>query len=880
MQPELPWNVAGIPPEAREAARAAARREGLSVGEWLTRRILRSLTDASEAAREAWRTNGVSNPRGSVEDALPTSAQDSADMLARVSRSENETQVAYNRIEEQLKSVSRRLDQNERSQSENSRAMSKAATEINIATREQAQAFDQLGTHVVGLNERLARLEQHVAAEGSRDAVKALHQGLSRLADQIAETAKNSAGQTEQLASNIETIVGKLAESRGDAEQSWQALDERVAALAANVGSLAGKLLESRGDAEHASRAIDERIAATSRTIDERISSIGERVRGVEQAAQSSAAALGKTLEGIESAQAAHKQEEEEVRRQAAALSQVSESLDGLAERFAANDARQTGTLARLEEQVARLEAKGSDPAIERRLQGIEHALGDIAERLERSEHADRSNTIEENMRGLVARLDDAEKRQRDDVTEMRAALKAQAEAVPPSPPPAPVASFDLPPFPETRAAEPQPAPPPPPPAPPPPVQPAAQVRAAEPVAPVVEPAPAPAMVEPAPVVAPPPPPVPDDFPIHADQHIESPGPESFLAAARRTARAASANDAGPAARSSLFAWVSGETHRDRESSNNNTRIALIAGIAILVIGAIAASVFLSRGVATAPPAVQATAATPPTAALASAPQSSINAAPSPGDTASASASAPPDTSHVASTQTPESAVPAQAVTQPAQPRAAASQHDRLAALADGGNSKAEELLGLQYLDGEGVAVNEAEAAKWLERAASQGEAVAAYRLGTLYERGHGVPADAAKAVQWYGVAAKAGNRKAMHNLAVAYAQGAGAEKNLTSAAQWFSRAAELGLADSEFNLAVLYERGMGVPQNLTDAYKWYAIAAAQGDTESKARIDALATQLSAGDKSAAEKAAADFHPRALDHAANNPPDASMLVRG
>src|SRR5271165_3301687 len=48
MQPDLPWNVAGIPPEAREAARAAARREGLSVGEWLTRNILRSLTETAE----------------------------------------------------------------------------------------------------------------------------------------------------------------------------------------------------------------------------------------------------------------------------------------------------------------------------------------------------------------------------------------------------------------------------------------------------------------------------------------------------------------------------------------------------------------------------------------------------------------------------------------------------------------------------------------------------------------------------------------------------------------------------------------------------------------------------------------------------------------
>ena len=47
MRAELPWNVAGIPPEAREAARAAARREGLSVGEWLTRRIIAELGEGA-----------------------------------------------------------------------------------------------------------------------------------------------------------------------------------------------------------------------------------------------------------------------------------------------------------------------------------------------------------------------------------------------------------------------------------------------------------------------------------------------------------------------------------------------------------------------------------------------------------------------------------------------------------------------------------------------------------------------------------------------------------------------------------------------------------------------------------------------------------------
>src|SRR5258708_10248470 len=107
MRAELPWNVAGIPPEAREAARAAARREGLSVGEWLTRRILRSFSDAApdlgDAVREEW-----SPPfRADVKSA---NRQDTEDMLAHVSRSESDSANAYRRIEVQLRAVARRVD--------------------------------------------------------------------------------------------------------------------------------------------------------------------------------------------------------------------------------------------------------------------------------------------------------------------------------------------------------------------------------------------------------------------------------------------------------------------------------------------------------------------------------------------------------------------------------------------------------------------------------------------------------------------------------------------------------------------------------------------------------------------------------------------------
>jgi localization factor PodJL len=112
-----------------------------------------------------------------------------------------------------------------------------------------------------------------------------------------------------------------------------------------------------------------------------------------------------------------------------------------------------------------------------------------------------------------------------------------------------------------------------------------------------------------------------------------------------------------------------------------------------------------------------------------------------------------------------------------------------------------------------------------------------------------------------------------MHNLAVAYAEGSAGAKNTQEAARWFAQAAALGLSDSQFNLAVLYERGDGVPQSLTDSYKWYSIAAAGGDAESKARIAMLKTQLSTTDRQAAERAAQNFRPEALNRIANVPPE-------
>ncbi len=796
------------------------------MGEWLTRRILRSFSDLGEE------TPPMSFDRSTYERptldpwGLPLSAasrRDTEDMLARVSRSEAESSDSYRRIEDQLRNVGRRLDTAERSQSESNRAMSKAASEINIASREQAQAFDQLGGHVLALSERLERLERNAAQDGLKDAVKGLHQGLSRLADQIGQTASQSATQVSSLAGSLEQLATRLGQARAEAENATKALEARVTAVESSIQFTTDRL-------DHA-------------------------------------------LEKIES--------------------QVNFRAHDLTE-LQKREASYQGSLERIEERIARLETKGPDPAMERRLDNIERALTGIVSRLEQS---DPSAALADTLRQVNQRLDAVEKNHSEMLAELRASLARAPEAAPAAP------SID--PAPESPVSE---APP----------------FIAEPVTPEPEPVLEPASEEDPFAVTPhglasdafaPGSFAQDAFANNFDMPqgladaLAEPAPASdnFLSAARRSAKAAA--DAETQRGGLGFSWSHPASDSEEKSSPRYLVALVIAFVALL---AIAVGMMLSQRLRspriepqslpkavthrTVAPVVQQPKApvpgpvsatrfpAPPVAPakpLSSAPARSTSVA-KPGVAAPAAAPAvnAPATPAPKSAQPSATAAPRAGLPQTASPPAARMSPpstDKVAAAANEGNAIAETIIGLKYLDGQGIAADPTQALKWLQKAADAGQAVAQYRLGTMYERGQGVAANPATAAKWYQASANQGNRKAMHNLAVAFAEGATGKKDMAESARWFSKAAALGLSDSQFNLAVLYERGDGVPQSLIDAFKWYSIAAAAGDAESKARLTVLQTQLSDPDRAAATRAAQAFRVAPLNRSANVPPEPADL---
>jgi len=73
---------------------------------------------------------------------------------------------------------------------------------------------------------------------------------------------------------------------------------------------------------------------------------------------------------------------------------------------------------------------------------------------------------------------------------------------------------------------------------------------------------------------------------------------------------------------------------------------------------------------------------------------------------------------------------------------------------------------------------------------ADQGNARAQNNLGVMYENGKGVPQNIAEAVRWYRLAAQQGYAGAQNNLGLIYAIGRGIRRDPIRAYMWFSLAA------------------------------------------------------------------------------------------
>ncbi len=142
---------------------------------------------------------------------------------------------------------------------------------------------------------------------------------------------------------------------------------------------------------------------------------------------------------------------------------------------------------------------------------------------------------------------------------------------------------------------------------------------------------------------------------------------------------------------------------------------------------------------------------------------------------------------------------------------------------------------------------------------ADQGDTNAQFMLGLMYVEGRGVPQDYAEALKWYRLAAAQGDAVAQLNLGVMYDNGRGAPQDYAEAVRWYSLAAEQGYAEAQFMLGAMYTAGAGVPQDSILAHMWYNLTAAQGDKIAAALRDTFEKEMTPADVSAARRLAREW---------------------
>ena len=126
-------------------------------------------------------------------------------------------------------------------------------------------------------------------------------------------------------------------------------------------------------------------------------------------------------------------------------------------------------------------------------------------------------------------------------------------------------------------------------------------------------------------------------------------------------------------------------------------------------------------------------------------------------------------------------------------------------------------------LSGVGTEPNDAEAFKWISRAAEQGYVRAQVVLADMYDWGNHVEEDKEKAILWYEKAASNQNTEAMRKLgAYLYENKSDVKKRI----EWLKKAYDLGDQRAAFSLGKVYERDIKEEGHIKQAIHWYKIGA------------------------------------------------------
>ena len=131
---------------------------------------------------------------------------------------------------------------------------------------------------------------------------------------------------------------------------------------------------------------------------------------------------------------------------------------------------------------------------------------------------------------------------------------------------------------------------------------------------------------------------------------------------------------------------------------------------------------------------------------------------------------------------------------------------------------------------------NHAEAVRWYEMAAKQGNAEAMMALAKMLNDGDGNPKDVRKGCEWYVAAARKGNAEAYLELGGIFENGDGVTADKDKAIRLYEEGAKRGNAEAALRLARIYESASG-PGDAEKRDHYLELASALGSDADKESV-------------------------------------------
>ncbi|MEZ5896779.1 MAG: hypothetical protein R3C40_05955 [Parvularculaceae bacterium] len=324
MKSNAPWSVKGIERDARETAKEAARREGMTVGEWLNQTIY-TAGDPDAPSSDGQEIEGLK-------------LRDLASAIEHLSR---RAASAEARSADAVENLARSL----------------GGVVERVQRLERTKPVDAEGAQ--DLSSRVKALEEKSQDRQRIEALRALEKAVSQVALQF-NTAHQSAvtridsneKQLQELASRIEARGDGSADAVGHLQDAIEGMAARIT-RAERIAAEASKLREEAGESFDAD--FVEKTGARLRVLGDEIKRGGDQMRGLE----ASIARLSGQIDAAE-------------RRSSEGVQKVSETIAELRERFASADNSE------IEAAVSAVNQRTED-----RIASLQQSFDDIVNRLE-----------------------------------------------------------------------------------------------------------------------------------------------------------------------------------------------------------------------------------------------------------------------------------------------------------------------------------------------------------------------------------------------------------------------------------------------------------------------------------------------------------------